>query len=214
MSQSNKPIVNATELASLTNEKSLWHLYLVYRQNQKIGYFNFYFTLGISFILFIFTSLNDSTIDEWKIIIKEFSDFSVQIVASILGFLIAGYTIFLTLIKSKHVKLLNAALDPENNLPIFKSCNLAFVNVFIQYLAYFVVGLLIKTLNISGNRFHELCIFCFDEQITQVIFKTVYFILALWTIVLGLYLKSFVFNIYISAMILFSLDMDDPEDDA
>lgn len=191
--------------SELTSEKSLFAIYRKYRKGQKIGKFNGSCLVVFAFVSFAYLCGSQNTINELAENASSTTDLALQIVTQLLGFLIAGYTIFLTLVQTKTLKKLCEVNEPDSGLPYFKYINFVFVNVFLQHLVFYVVMIMIRCTVLNAT-----CHDKFNDNFMTLI-KLISFIQSLWIVTLALYLKSFVYNIYASSMVIFRLNAEGDE---
>lgn len=175
------------------DETSLFQLYLL---SYKFPYSKFnYATTVICFILsVIFLSYNNNS---YKVFIKTL-EFGAAIVPSILGFLIAGFTVFVTITKPGVFSLM-AKKQFENTGQSYLKHNLsAFILAFVHYLAYLSIVFLIKIFIVDNLYISKILILlkneCINYENIIKIIVTSFFIS--WTWYLIMLLKSFIYNVY------------------
>lgn len=201
---------NPTE--SLTEEKSLWIIFRKHLKCQKTNKFNLW-ALSLSTIFFGFAILpNDMSGKDLRESLIGIIDLQLGLCASMLGFLIAGYTIFLSLVKPEHVRILCSVTVKETGLTYFKHVNFIFINVFIQYLAFLVALTAIRFISIPGNGFERFVLLHLEKETVHFHATLLYFLIGCWSIAILLYLKSFIFNIYTSSMTLYKLGFEPSEE--
>jgi len=124
--------------------------------------------------------------------------------ATILGFLITGFTVFATLSKPQlFVRLAQVASSSNPAHSEFKVMMARMVNVFVHFLSYLAVSALLQ---LGFSPFGFIALFAkfalpqfeFALGILGVSFLSLYLV---WSGLLFLKLKSFVFNIYGSVML-------------
>jgi len=193
----------------LTQEKSLFSIYVAYRSSQRIPKFNIFITIFSLILISVGTFQSKSSLHDLRLAIIDLANVGIQTCATLLGFLVAGYTIFLTLVKPEHVKALSSICVTSTKLPYFKHVNFTFINVFIQYLIYFIFVTILRVFLIPHNGIEEIIRDNIGLYKVSIYCKTFIVIFALWSVVLALYLKSFIYNIYSSSMILFKLNYEE-----
>lgn len=137
----------------------------------------------------------------------------VSLAPSILGFLIAGFTIFVTVTRVEiFSEMANYAKD-ESDESYLKYAFLGFMVVFIHYLSYLFIVVLLLMLGTEKGVFYGICKFMYDQGFksyiaSALVISTV--TLSFWTIYLVLLLKSFVFNTYEIITTIVALEMSKP----
>ena len=203
------------QMEGLTAQKSLFEAYKFFIKFQTISKFNIRALWIFSLILGITLYLQDSNIDVMRGYILALSDLTIQINVSILGFLIAGYTIYISQLKRSHIEVLlltpfTKAADPKkpDSAPIvtnwFKFINLDFLNVFIQCIAFTISVYMIKSI--------LTCISLSDEwgnecEFSRRLLQAIYLIVSSWSLVILLFLKSFIYNLYNGIMMAVRLNV-------
>lgn len=134
--------------------------------------------------------------------IQNFSPVILGCVATITGFLIAGYTVFCSVTEPKLSVLLHLSGEREYDISKLKVTHLKFIRVFIYYIIFSIS--LVFIIAFSGENkilyiFFEESLFNFD-----LFFNIINLIVFNWIIVFFLFLLiqlgAFVFNIYHSVM--------------
>jgi hypothetical protein len=124
--------------SELTSEKSLWDVYKLSRRILP-SKFQVIFVL-ISFIALASNSFFLSS-DQGVILadLRKWSEMGFSFSITILGFLIAGFTVFATLSKPKMMLAMMDHTNKETGLPTLKYNFFAFMKVFIAYISFLVL---------------------------------------------------------------------------
>lgn len=183
----------------LESDTNIFHLYKVSRV------IPFSPTNKLSIVLISVLSLIISLgINQEQVIekINNFSPIILGCVATITGFLIAGYTVFCSVTEPKLSVLLHLAGKREYGISKLKITHLKFIRVFIYYIFYVVS--LIFIIAFSGEN--KILYIIFDEKSNYInyFFKIVNLLVFNWIIIFFIFLLiqlgAFVFNIYHSIM--------------
>lgn len=177
-------------------ENSLLQLYLLsYKFPQSK------FNCKSTCIIFILSALYLYTTWDKKNSFEIFSstlDFGASIVPSILGFLIAGFTVFVTITKPGVFSLM-AKKEFENTGQSYLKHNLsAFILAFVHYLSYLSMVFIIKVFVIKNPIFSTALSLLKNECIDLKKFIIIIFTATLisWTWYLIMLLKSFIYNVH------------------
>lgn len=194
--------MTAPSLNDLTKERSLFALY---RLSYKFpsNYFNQIVTSGVFFLLVTYAGLAWHADLDLLPALRSLVNAGLQFATSILGFLIAGFTVFVTVTKVE-IFLKMAEMPYGNTGESWLKYNFsAFVLAFAHYVAYvfaclaFVIfasqdgllSLLYRQLASFGSNG--------DFDFSRRLWSYVAFVMfATWSLYLVLLLKSFVFNVY------------------
>jgi hypothetical protein len=177
------------------------NLYEVYLSSRKIPFSKLNRNLLVLFTLTSLTlTLNIDSENLAKIILSVASDL-ISVVLTVLGFLIAGYTIFCSVMNhSLSMGLYNSETRPHGFSQL-KYSHLLFIRVFFYYLIYTFFLILITFF--SNVQFLNTLTSVSSVQIEYVFYVVNYIIfniLFIGVIFLLLQLASFTFNIYHSVM--------------
>jgi hypothetical protein len=134
--------------------------------------------------------------------ILSLSSLVIQIVSQLIGFLIAGYTIFLSIISEENLKLLNStkmrtrkdapgASEPEyerRHFSMFSYFNWIFLDSIINYVFVFIVAMMAYILASAAEKwlFYHVGYYRFS----------MYYCLVISCVLMILHLKIFVFNLF------------------
>lgn len=200
-------------MTNLLKEKNLRDIYIKSRAI-PISRFNIFFSLTIGLIFFITIFISNLSISDGFNKINDLSSFLFSSLLSILGFLIAGYTIFCTITPLDLQKKMINSIDSKTRLPFFKKVHFIFIRVFIYFLIFSFFLFIIFTLKDIPLGLSRTGL---SIKTTNIIYKyTNYSILTIIvtsTTFLFCELSSFIFNIYNSiATTLHWLITNPPQD--
>lgn len=184
----------------LTREKSLWDIYAAAKRI-KLSKFSAFVLLGTVVFLSIDSFAIDRNYHALLLQTRIWAEFGFQFSVSILGFLIAGFTIFATLTKADMLLTMMVHFHEETGLRFLKYNFFCFMRVFIYYLFFLFVYLAIILFCQPNGLFavaigllpYNLCLRIVATKIAYVVVGTSF-------VFLILQLKSFIFNIYSSIM--------------
>lgn len=188
------------DASDLTSEKSLWD---VYKLSRKIlpSKFQVIFVLGSFLALASNSFLLASDQNIILADLRKWSEMGFSFSITILGFLIAGFTIFATLSKPKMMLAMMDHTNKETGLPTLKYNFFAFMKVFIAYISFLVLYALIVLFGQSGGFIANVVEYLPNADcVKSIVINIVYAIVGSSFIYLLLLLKSFVFNIYAIVM--------------
>lgn len=186
--------------SDLTSEKSLWEVYKLSRRILP-SKFQVIFVL-ISFIALASNSFFLSS-DQGVILadLRKWSEMGFSFSITILGFLIAGFTIFATLSKPKMMLAMMDHTNKETGLPTLKYNFFAFMKVFIAYISFLVLYALIVIFGQAGGFISNVVGYLPNgDCVKSIMINILYATVGSSFIYLLLLLKSFVFNIYAIVM--------------
>ncbi len=198
--------------SELTSEKSLWNIYLLTRRIKPS-------LTHITILLLTTAALSLNALiaaDQTALLLKNIRDWaSIGFNFSIttLGFLIAGFTIFVTVAKPDMMLAMMDHNDPETKLPTLKANLAKFMHVFIVYIVFSALYLAILLLGQGGGIVSWLILKAPDPLLLKntLIFIT-YIYIGISFAYLLLTLKSFIFNIYTIVMNFLRWEKDKPDD--
>ncbi|MBF0542609.1 MAG: hypothetical protein HQK91_14300 [Nitrospirae bacterium] len=121
---------------------------------------------------------------------------------TILGFLIAGFTVFATITKIELFKTMARYEHKESGQSFLKFYFFTFMQIFIDYILFIFFCLLIKLFASSGGLLTMFIIKTFSNfaTIKHVLVSLGLVIIGTWFFYLLLMLKVFIFNVYIMIM--------------
>jgi len=183
----------------LKSEKNIFHLYL---SSRKIPFSkaNKQILIGC-LVVSVFISLGMPLEDLFKKI-ESLSSVLLGTVATVTGFLIAGYAIFCSVTAPKLSLLMYSNGTKKYGFSNLKYTHLIFIRVFIYYLFYTISIVLVTAFSGYKGYFFDLIIDTVEYN--DLIFKAINVLVFNWVVVgflfLLLQLGSFIFNIYHSIM--------------
>ena len=184
----------------LTREKSLWD---VYKQARRIrpSWLQNFANIGALVLLSVNSFLLNPDTQYLLIDLRTWASNGFNFTITTLGFLIAGFTIFMTVAKPEMMLAMMDHIDQETKLPTLKRNFFAFMRVFIAYLicagGYLVVMLFGQPHGVIASLIHLLPE---SECIRNISIKIAYVLVGTSFVYLLLMLKSFIFNVYMIVM--------------
>ena len=189
------------QINKLNSEKSLWSLYLTSFKfpNNK---FNLLTGIFVAVLLSIYAFTSYSTQSELSFLIRETVKLGLGLAPSVLGFLIAGFTVFVTVTKIE-VFVRMAQVPYEETGESYLKYNLsAFMLAFAHYVAYIAVCVLF-TFFLQPNGPLQGLIKYFVGSISgnpvlsyKLVTGAALVVFGTWTWHLIMLLKSFIYNTY------------------
>jgi len=182
------------------DEKSLWAIYVKARRI-PFSSFNFWTTF-IFFILVVFQyCMLEISLDEKLKIVREFSSMALGVVVSVLGFILAGFTIFATISQPDMLVAMSKYRHEKSQLSFLKNNFFIFMRVFIYYLVYTIFCLLVIVFAVKGGLVHKLVqLSPISWKITEWLVGMAYVVLYAGMFFLLMQLKSFIYNVYHTVM--------------
>lgn len=185
---------------ALTEEKSLLAVYLRARRI-PFNSFNLWATIVVVILVIAQYCVLGISLDEKLKIVREFSSAAIGIVVSVLGFLLAGFTIFATISQPDMLVAMSRHRHEDSGLSYLKNNFFIFMRIFIYYLVYTVACLLIMVFGVKGGLLNKLVdlspIAC---HIKEWLVGVAYTFLYGGMFFLLMQLKSFIYNVYQSVM--------------
>ncbi len=185
---------------ALLEEKSLLE---IYKKSRRIPFnsFNFWSTIVVVVMVAIQYCLLDISITEKLKLVREFSVMAVGITTTVLGFLLAGFTIFATISQPDMLVAMSQHREQKSGLSFLKYNFFIFMRVFIYYMAYAVFCIFILIFAIKGGVIHYLVnISPISHEIIEWLVGFSYVALYGGMFFLLMQLKSFIYNVYHSVM--------------
>lgn len=195
------PVTEVISAVELTREKSLWALYkLSYKFPRNA--FNVRSVSLAAVLLVVFAGASIRDVGQLASTTRAIFNFGATLAPAILGFLIAGFTIFVTVTKIEIFTHMAVKPYKQTGESYLKYNLSAFVLAFAHYLAYLFccvfivlfgqpqsVAILLLKKSLAAFFICEVPLYNFLVGIVLVLFGT-------WTVYLVLLLKSFVYNTY------------------
>lgn len=185
---------------ALLEEKSLLQ---IYKKSRRIPFnsFNFWSTTIVVVMVAIQYCLLDISITEKLRVVREFSVMAVGITTTVLGFLLAGFTIFATISQPDMLVAMSQHREQKSGLSFLKYNFFIFIRVFIYYMAYAVFCVFILIFAIKGGVINYLVkISPISHEIIEWLVGFSYVALYGGMFFLLMQLKSFIYNVYHSVM--------------
>lgn len=187
--------------AQLTEEKSLLQLYkLTY--SFPVSRFNILSTGCVGICCAVYLSLAHPGGTEAAALLKETLKLGISLVPSILGFLIAGFTVFVTVTKPGVFSAM-AKKEFENSGQSYLKYNLsAFMLAFAHYVAYLGACVLLIYFGQPNGPLTQIArwaAFLISNNVSgtyNVLLSVCAIAIACWTWYLVMLLKSFIYNVY------------------
>jgi hypothetical protein len=190
----------------LFQEKSLWEIYRVCVTRLKISRFNASVCALVTLLLSVYAYSTNNSRGQIEASIRSLADMGLGYGTTILGFLIAGFTIFATLTKPTLLRQMYHTTHPSG-LNYVKVNFFAFIEVFIIYLTFIMLCLAIKLFAPVNGPLTEVIqwfnSFSFSYVIRVDILKKIGFVIfGASSFYAMLALKSFVYNTHHAVMTL------------
>ena len=200
----------ATDLSALFEEGSLWE---IYRRGPSL----FRDTFNRSVVIIILMALTTfSSWHLWKItrgiaplihfreIFMKWAEVGIALTSTILGFLLAGFAVLFTLFKPETILRLQQITRAGQQLTELKLLLFVFVNVFVHYVAFLFWCVVVIVCGAKNGPFDGVLstvAHCWS-LIPQVLCHIIFVIWGAWFLVLVLKLKSFIYNLYQSLLLV------------
>ena len=129
----------------------------------------------------------------------------------VLGFLIAGFTIFATLTKPSLFRRMAVKVHKQTGLTYLKYNFYAFVQVFIHYIVFTMINLLVIVLGTAKGPMSEVLdrVSTNTDGIKSFTTRCVFCLMLTWFVYALVLLKSFIFNIYHVVMTAIRWDFEE-----
>jgi hypothetical protein len=186
--------------SSFTKEKSLW---AVYKQARRIptNRFNAVTTVLVFVACFVTCWLSPQDISDTVRFVREIATLGFNASLTVLGFLVAGFTIFATISNPNMLVRMGIMRHPESGLSWLKHTFFVLIRVFIYYLVYTVLCFLVIIFGVKNGLVSVLIEFSPNPvSIKFLVAKIIFVILISGQYFLLMQLKSFIYNVYHSVM--------------
>lgn len=171
-------------------EKNLWH---IFKSSQVIPISNYNKWISRIVALIAFINGYFLTSNQLYLVVTTTSGTLFGVLITTLGFLVAGYTIFCTVIPIDLQKEMSEAVDDDTGLSYFNLFHFLFLRVFFYFVAFSGFLFLINFFQgSSGLIFFLIDNHCFYFMINLL----AYTLIAGITIFILMELMSFIFNIF------------------
>ncbi|HQR42659.1 MAG TPA: hypothetical protein PLX97_08240 [Gemmatales bacterium] len=184
----------------LTSEKSLWDIYKLSRRIRPN-----WVQVSINLLTSILLAMNAFWLQpDTKALLGDVRSWATNgfnFTITTLGFLIAGFTIFMTVAKPGMMLAMMDHIDKETGLPTLKRNFFSFMRVFIAYLACAGLYLTIVLFGQAGGVIVSLVkLMPAAACVQNVAIKVAYIVVGTSFVYLLLMLKAFIFNVYTIVM--------------
>jgi hypothetical protein len=180
---------------ALLKEKNLWQ---VYRASRAIPDSKFNWIVSIlAFIIFGFYAIAARDLAAMHQLLLKLAELGFNSAISLLGFLIAGFTIFGSLAKPELLLTMLRFTHKESGLSYLKYNFFTLIRTFIYFLIFAVFQLLVVVLGQRDGVISELVILepILGQMLPLILRGAFVLSVVLWTVAF-LQLKSFVFNVH------------------
>lgn len=185
----------------LVQERSLTEVYLVARR-MPVSWFNQLGTFVVFALLILYGVLSDAKTSFLASRVRDIADYGFGFAVSMLSFLIAGFTVYLTVMKPSLILWMANIREDKSKLPWIKVTAFHFLRVMTVYVAFCLLCLVIKIFGAtSGPLSSFLSWFLTDAEVSKLWIVRLSLALVGSTVIhLILLLQSFIFNIYATSM--------------
>lgn len=208
-----KPITNFNP-ADLTKEKSLAEIYRSLRTEVREQPSNLAIGAAWSLAMALNVFLSTARAGEIAASARALAETGISFASSILGFLLAGFTIFATLSKTDLLLALATVSKKEGGLSYLKLNYFALIEVFIHYIVFVIFCVSVRMFCVPHSGLAMLV----DQLPTesnstkQWLAKIVLWLLSSAFFWIILKLKSFIFNVYHIVMTGVRWDAENAQD--
>lgn len=140
----------------LLSEKNLWEIYQECVRRLPPSLFNLKVTSAVGLALICDCAYFPEKTSARLVLIRSLSELGLGFGSTILGFLIAGFTIFSTLSKPEMFLRMYDTQHPSAGISYFKVNFFAFVEVFVIYIVFLVACLIVKLFGASEGLMSSL----------------------------------------------------------
>lgn len=144
--------------------------------------------------------------------VRELTDYGFSFATSILSFLIAGFTIYVSITKTELLLFLSGQRHEESGLPWIKHSTFVFLRVMAIYVAFCLLCVSIKLLGGPGGAFSLLLDWSSADPVASKrwIAKIGFITVGAGVVHILVLLQSFIFNIYHTAMLSICWEREQP----
>jgi len=183
----------------ITKEIGLVDIYKSIRSKLQVSRINSFSTLAVFAMLIVYATTSSESSISLLEKVRKWSELGFTFATGIMGFLIAGFTIFAT-VSDKNLFVMMAKTPHKSGLSNLKYNFFTLMSVFITYLGFSILCLLVQLLG-GTSGFISIIIRLIAEENSFLIVKR--FLAGLAIVVIGTWffyslilLQSFIFNIY------------------
>lgn len=130
-------------LNELMSEKNLWQLYKL-SWRFPFPWRKVFFSYSISAFILLYVYLESPPAEVLLTQINDVLESTISIVSALLGFLIAGFTIFATLTDSRLFIKMSEHTDEETKLSWLQLTFVSFLHIFFHYICVLIAAVAIK----------------------------------------------------------------------
>lgn len=195
------------DVDELSTERGVFHLAVTSRR-LPFSWKSLLTVISLSVLAFAF-GMTQRDEDHLRDETVRLAELGLTVATSILGFLIAGFTIFATLCKPALVRTMFVIPHKESGFSYLKFVYLCFVMCFVWYWIAISVFTCVRIVHPQGCLLDNIAhYFNSNEMRVQCLDATVYSITVGMFVKLLIELKSFIWNIYAACMILMRWEVE------
>lgn len=183
---------------SFTEETSLWQIYWKARRI-KPSKFNVICTLMVFSVLAVTTFYAKQEAAPFAATVRELAAFGLNATLTVLGFLVAGFTIFATVTNPNMLIAMGSIRHKDSGLSWMKHSFFVLLRTFIYYLIYAVLCFFVVYFGAKGGPVSLLVSLSpYPAEYAVCLTKVAFVVLATGQFFLLMQLKSFIYNVYSS----------------
>lgn len=203
----------AVQPKELLKEKSLWQIYCQSRSLRSTSNFNTYATLLVIGMLAVYVWLTPETAKELADRTREIAADGFAFATTILGFLVAGFTVFATVTKPDLFVFMARTRHKQSGLPWVKYNFFKFMEVFYVYIVFAGMCLGVRLLAKPSGALDLLLIHSTPDPATTKLYLAKIGLVLLGSVFFYtlLQLKSFIYNVYHVVMTSIRWEMEKPQ---
>lgn len=186
----------------LLREKSLWGVYRL-SWELRFPWGCFVPSASLAILLFCYSVFVAEDTVNFSQQAKQVVDFGFGYASSILGFLIAGFTVFVTLTNPRLFVKMSAIKREGSRLSWLKETFAIFMHVFVHYSSFLIASILVKLLTLPGGIIPHLVLTYASDPVAwkRLISVTALAFFSGWLFYISLLLGRFIFNTYHACML-------------
>ncbi|MGH8073502.1 MAG: hypothetical protein ACREO4_05450 [Lysobacter sp.] len=186
--------------SAFTKEKSLWAIYIQARRIPT-NKFNAVTTLLVFLGAVVTSWLSEASTSATIKMVREFATLGFNGALTVLGFLVAGFTIFATISNPNMLIRMGAMRHLESGLSWLKFTFFILIRTFLYFLVFAVFCYLVIFFGGSGGLVATLVkLSPYPREVTFALAKIAFVVMATFQYFLLVQLKSFIFNVYHSVV--------------